>query len=147
MGNDINIPIIGGLYLAPCRYMICWSIPFSAVIATPFALLFSYYNTQDQKKFMKWNAKLFGRDLLLFWGVFSLYAALRTLIFDTYCDPTSVHYDKKLNAFERKKMAVETMRKALETEGKYTQNEVTEFKDDNVEIKNKENEVTDNKDE
>ena len=110
----------GGLFLKPCRYMVCWSIPFAMLTATPFALVFSYYNTQDQKKFKLWKVKPLGRDLLIFWTLFSMYAVARTLVFDPYCDSKSIHYDKTIKAADRKKILVDSMRNVLESEGRYT---------------------------
>lgn len=124
MSNDASLPILNKLALKSCRYMMCWSIPFAIFISTPFALVFCYFNTQNQKKFRLWNVKLFARDLLLFWGVFSFYSVLRTFILDPYCDPTSIHYDKNLNSFQRKKMVVDSMRKVLDSEGKTVSPEV-----------------------
>lgn len=120
MDGNSNIPIYSSLALPQCRYIISWTIPFAFMVSTPLCLVFSYYNTQNQKHFKKWNVKLLGKDLLLFWGAFALYATGRTLFLDPYCNPKSVHYDKSLNAFEKKKMVVESMRKVLEAEGKST---------------------------
>lgn len=98
--------------------MVCWSPPFAMFLSTPLALAFSYYNSQNQKKFRQWSVKLLTKDLLLFWGVATIYSIVRTIALDPYCDPESVHYDKKLNAFERRKNALKEMKMGLEIEGK-----------------------------
>jgi hypothetical protein len=131
MNEDYNIPIVKSLALPQCRYMICWSLPFCTLVSVPFALIFSYYNSQGQKKFKLWNVKVLGKDLLLFSSMFSLYAVLRTLFFDPYCDPKSIHYDKNLNAFDRKKRVVNAMQTILESEGKLEQKEEISLKPKN----------------
>lgn len=118
------------LQLPQCRYMMCWTVPFAVMTATPFALIFSYYNSQNQQNFKKWHVKTLGRDLLLFWGAFALYGTLRTFFLDPYCDPKSIHYNRELNAFERKKFVIEGMKKVLIAEGKpYPGKDIEDKKD------------------
>lgn len=88
------------------------------VLSTPLALAFSYYNSQNQSKFRLWKVNLLIKDLCLFWGFSCLYAITRTIALDPYCDPKSVHYDKSLNAFERRRIALKAMKENLEIEGK-----------------------------
>ncbi|CAG9314168.1 unnamed protein product [Blepharisma stoltei] len=116
--NKSDIPIVKSLILPQCRHMICGGFPFAMLFSMPFILIFSYYNTQNQKPFMKWNAKSFGKDILLGWTIAISYVSLRTLFFDPYCDPKSIHYDKNLNAFERKKKAFDEVQNILRSEGK-----------------------------
>mmetsp|Transcript_6253 Transcript_6253/g.9280 ORF Transcript_6253/g.9280 Transcript_6253/m.9280 type:complete len:125 (-) Transcript_6253:26-400(-) len=115
-----KVPFISGLGMKKCRYMVCGSIPFAMLFSTPFVLLFSYYNTQNQAPFKKWNVKLLFKDFMLGWVLFVSYATLRTLYFDPYCDPKSVHYNPNANAFERKNRALQEMQDILEKEGKVT---------------------------
>jgi hypothetical protein len=120
MDDSNHIPIIGSIFLPRCRYIIYWTIPFSMTLSIPFALIFSYYNTQNQQNFRKWKVRPFLKDIFLFWGCFSLYGVVRSILFDPYCDPHSIHYNKSLNAFERRKNAIEGMREVLKAEGKIT---------------------------
>ena len=113
-----EIPLFSRLKLKQCRHMVCGSVPFAMMFSTPFVLIFTYYNTQSQAPFRKWNVRLLGRDFLIGWAFFTTYVMLRTLVMDPYCDPTSIHYNKELNAFDRKKLLVGQMQEVLKKEGK-----------------------------
>ena len=118
MENNSSLPIVRSLQLPQCRHLMCWSIPYSMLFISPFACVFTYYNTQNQQRFMKWNVKTLFRDLAVFWTISTMYGMIRTFLFDPYCDPSSVHYDKSLSAFERRKTILKTMNETLELEGK-----------------------------
>jgi hypothetical protein len=55
--------------------------------------------------------------LMIFWTVSSIYGICRTFLFDPYCNTKSVHYDKNLNAFEKRRAALREMNEILELEG------------------------------
>jgi hypothetical protein len=85
---------------------------------TPFALIFSHFNSQKQQPFKQWQVRLLARDYLLVSALFLTYVSLRTLALDPYCKPSSLHYDPDSNPFERKKQVMQQMQEILKAEGK-----------------------------
>mmetsp|Transcript_703 Transcript_703/g.1349 ORF Transcript_703/g.1349 Transcript_703/m.1349 type:complete len:114 (-) Transcript_703:39-380(-) len=106
------------LGLPKCRHLLCWNVPFTMLYSTPFVLIFSYYNSQNQLPFKLWNVRLLARDYLIGSALFVTYVTLRTLALDPYCDPNSLQYDANMNPFERKKKVMEEMKGILKAEGK-----------------------------
>ena len=112
-----DLPLIRGLFLPNCRSITYRSVPFTLIYSSPFIFLFCYYSTHNMLPVKKWEVKKIARDFSVGWAIAIFYISMRTLLFDPYCDPYSLHYSKELNAFDRKKIVVDAMNGILESEG------------------------------
>lgn len=106
------------LSLPKCRHLCKRNVPFTMLYCSPFVLIYSYYNSQNQLPFKQWQVRPLVRDYLIGSALFLTYVTVRTLILDPYCNPNSLHYDEELNPFDRKKKVMDEMKEILKAEGK-----------------------------